>query len=59
MPSISLPEVVQSSTPCSCAGPCAGYGSRTGCPSLLVLATLVAAKDALNASSSGAGGGIG
>lgn len=51
MPSNSLPEAVQESSPspCSCVGPCAGYGSRTGCPSLLVLATLVAAKDELAA----------
>jgi len=51
MPSNSLPEAVQesSATPCSCAGPCAGYKTRTGCPSLLVLATLAKAKNELAA----------
>ncbi len=53
MPLNSLPEAVLESlpTPCSCAGPCAGYGTRTGCPSLLVLATLDKAKKELAASS--------
>ncbi len=52
MPLNSLPEAVQASlpTPCSCAGPCAGYGTRMGCPSLLVLATLDQAKKNLAAS---------
>jgi len=51
MPLNSLPGAVQESlpTPCSCVGPCAGYGSRTGCPSLLVLATLVKASKELPA----------
>jgi hypothetical protein len=51
MPSNTLPEAVQESlpTPCSCVGPCAGYGTRTGCPSLLVLATLAKAKNELAA----------
>ena len=51
MPLNSLPEAAQESlpTPCSCAGPCAGYGTRTGCPSLLVLATLDQAKKELAA----------
>jgi hypothetical protein len=51
MPSNSLPETVQASnaTPCSCDGPCAGYKTRTGCPSLLVLATLAKAKNELAA----------
>ena len=51
MPLNSLPEAVQESlpTPCSCVGPCAGYGTRTGCPSLLVLATLDQAKKELAA----------
>lgn len=46
MPSNSLTDAGQESlpSPCSCVGPCAGYGSRTGCPSLLVLATLATAK---------------
>ncbi len=35
-------------TPCSCGGPCAGYRSRSSCPSLLVLAaTLVKASKEL------------
>ena len=52
MPLNSLPEAVQElyPTPCSCAGPCAGYGTRAGCPSLLVLATLDQAKKELAAS---------
>jgi len=52
MPLNSLPEAVQESlpTPCSCVGPCAGYGTRTGCPSLLVLATLAKATKELAAS---------
>ncbi len=49
MSSNSLPEDVQETlpTPCSCDGPCAGYKTRTGCPSLLVLATLDKAKKEL------------
>lgn len=51
MTTISVDEGMQeSSTPCSCVGPCAGYGTRSGCPSLLVMVTLIAAKDALAAS---------
>ena len=52
MPLNSLPGAVQESLPkpCSCVGPCAGYGSRMGCPSLLVLATLDQAKKELAAS---------
>jgi hypothetical protein len=52
MPLNSLAGAVQESlpTPCSCAGPCAGYGTRTGCPSLLVLAMLDQAKKELAAS---------
>jgi hypothetical protein len=51
MPSNSIPEVVQKSlpTPCTCVGPCAGYGTRTACPSLLVVATLAKAKNELAA----------
>jgi hypothetical protein len=51
MSSNSLPEAVHESnpTPCSCDGPCAGYKTRTGCPSLLVLATLAKAKNELAA----------
>jgi hypothetical protein len=45
-----------SSTPCSCVGPCAGYGTKSGCPSLLVMVTLIAAKDALAASLHGGAG---
>ena len=53
MPSNTLPEAVQESSPsaCACVGPCAGYGSHTVCPSLLVVATLVAAKNELAATS--------
>ena len=48
MPSSSVSESLQEpSAPCSCVGPCAGYGTKTGCPSLLVMVTLIAAKDAL------------
>ena len=48
MPSSSVSEGLQDpSAPCSCVGPCAGYGTKTGCPSLLVMVTLIAAKDAL------------
>jgi hypothetical protein len=51
MTAISVDEGMQeSSMPCSCVGPCAGYGTRSGCPSLLVMVTLIAAKDALAAS---------
>ncbi len=46
------------STPCSCIGPCAGYGTRSVCPSLLVMVTLIAAKDALAATIHGGAGGL-
>ena len=46
------------STPCSCVGPCAGYGTRSVCPSLLVMVTLIAAKDALAASIHGGVGAL-
>jgi predicted metal-binding protein len=46
MRSNSLSEAVQRAlpTPWACAGPCVTYGSRTDCPSLLVLAMLVKAS---------------
>ena len=60
MPSSSVSEGLQEpSAPCSCVGPCAGYGTKTGCPSLLVMVTLIAAKDALTASLHGGAGGLG
>ena len=52
MPTIAE-RVQEMSAPCSCAGPCAGYGTRSGCPSLLVMVTLIAAKDALAESQHG------
>jgi hypothetical protein len=55
----SMGEGIAESTPCSCVGPCAGYGSKSGCPSLLVMVTLIAAKDALAASLHGGGALIG
>jgi len=56
MPSNSLPEAAQESLPipCSCDGPCAGYKTQPGCPSLLVLATLDKAKKELAALLQGA-----
>ena len=57
---ISVSEGLQESpAPCSCVGPCAGYGTKTGCPSLLVMVTLIAAKDALAESLHGGPGVVG